>query len=152
MKKITLFLLVLSALMVLGGCVEDTVNQVAEGKEKVEYVAKATNLAVTSSNATLELYNLYQSPLEYGTASWKEDFYANKEIVDDNYQKASNMNVPNGMEENHQKLLSVMEKTMSVNDTVDSGLQAGEKLTDSAVKEFAEVVELYQNVTSLFEQ
>lgn len=152
MKKITLFLLVLSALMVLGGCVEDTVNQATEGKEKVEYVAKATNLAVTSSNATLELYNLYQSPLEYGTASWKEDFYANKEIVDDNYAEASDMNVPNGMEENHQKLLSVMEKTMSVNDTVDSGLQAGEKLTDSAVKELDEVVELYQNVTSLFEQ
>lgn len=150
MKKITLFLLILSSLMILGGCVEETVNQVTEGKEKVEYVAKATNLAITSSNATLELYNLYQSPLEYGSASWEESFYQNKEIVDEAYEEASNMTVPTGMEGNHNKLLSVMEKTITVNETVDSGIQAGEKLTDSAVKEFGEVVELYQNVTSLF--
>lgn len=147
MNKIKLLLLMFSALMVLGGCVEDTLSQVTSGKEKVEYTAKVSTIAFTSSDATLELYSLYQSPLEYGTASWKKDFYTNKQIIEDNYEEANNMDVPRVMEKSHQKLLSVMEKGMQVNNAVDSGLKTGEKLADSTVKEFAETLELYKSYT-----
>lgn len=151
MKKTRLFLLILLSLMVLGGCVGESVNQVASGKEKIEYTAKATSITLTSSQASLRLYDLYQSPLAYGTPGWEEDFYANKKTVDDGYEEAKKMNVPQGMEESHQKLLSVLRETTAVNDKVERGLKTGEKLTGSVVKEFAEVVELYRSVTSLFQ-
>jgi hypothetical protein len=149
MKKLSFLLFLIIVVSSLTGCVQDAVNKVDEGKAKIEYFAKIGGIVLSTTNATLALNSLYQDPLSYGTEQWKEEFYENKQIIEDNHKEVTALTVPTVAQEAHDGFVSALELTMEVNEGVDVAIQSGEKLTDGLTKQLDEAISVYNSFSSL---
>ncbi|PLS19200.1 hypothetical protein CVD28_01975 [Bacillus sp. M6-12] len=150
MKKSFFIVALLLMVFSLTGCVQDVANKVEEGKTKVEYMATMSKLVVQSADASLSLYTLYQNPLQYGTAEWKEDFYTNKEAIEKIHSEATTINVPADMQDKHDTFVSGLELAMNTNNTVATGIEKGEELTNTAKEQINESVTIFKSLSSVF--
>jgi hypothetical protein len=151
-KKFSILIAMMLALLGLTGCVQETLNTVNKTKTKVEYATGILNEVVPLTTAYVGLQNLYLNPLSYASGNWKAEFDKHDDTIEASYERVKKLQPPQEFAESHALLVSALESTIKVNDLTEDTINAGGKISSELTKQFQAANQSFQTFKTQTEQ
>lgn len=149
MRKIIILFCLAITVSLLSGCAKEAIDQTAqtvnEASLRITYATDILKEVPSLTGAYTGLQSLYTNPIAHLT-DWKKQFDKHSASIEKSYGRIKKLTPPPEFEKSHNLLLTTLETTIKVNDTTNSAIEAGGKVTVSMKNQFESANRSFQTL------